>query len=220
MAPKVSEDYKKQKKLDLLQAAKRVFVNKGYTRATMQDIIDEAGVSRGALYAYFGSIEHVYLELLQHEDQRDVHYFRTDGEGTSWEQIVRWILERRREMETMDQTLLLANSEFFLSAKYQKDKPGYLYTVARYEQLIDALTGFLRRGTARGDISPRLPVESIPHYFVTFIDGLMIDSAHLGSETTKMNEQIEVLLFTMKALLCPVKPASNENDNGGRNHVI
>lgn len=203
MAPKVSEEYKNQKRIDLLQAAKRVFIQKGYIRATMQDIMDKAGVSRGALYAYFDNIEHVYMELLQFEDQQDVFAFSLDDENTSWQQLANWIWKQYKEIENIDQTLLLANSEFFMSANYKTNKESYPYITARYERIIDVLTRFFEQGIVQGDLSPRLPVESIARYLVSFIDGLMMGTAHLGSERTKVKDQVDTLLFTLKEMLCP-----------------
>lgn len=201
MSPRVSEDYKKQKKLILLQAAKRVFIDKGYTRATMQDIMDEAGVSRGALYAYFENIEHVYIELLQYEDQQDVFYFRTDGTGTSWRQITEWVSKQRQQIEQIDQTLVRANSEFFSSANYRINKASYPYITARYERIVEALTDFVQTGMNKGEFSPRLPADAIAHYVVSFVDGLMMNTAHLGAERTKVGEQMDVLLFTLEQML-------------------
>ena len=43
MCPRVSEEYKQEKKHEILRAARRVFIRKGYTRTVMQDIMDEAG---------------------------------------------------------------------------------------------------------------------------------------------------------------------------------
>ncbi|RAP24914.1 hypothetical protein C2W64_02481 [Brevibacillus laterosporus] len=204
MAPRVSEEYKKQKKMDLLQAAKRVFIEKGYTQATMQDILDEGGVSRGALYAYFDNIEHVYIELLHAEDQKDVLFFGTDDKGTSWQQITKWVNQQQQEMQRLDQSLLLANSEFFLSTNYRKNRDSYPYVTARYQRIAEVVTTFFQKGIERGDIRPRIPVESISLYLISFIDGLMLDTAHLGPEKTKVKEQMEVLLFSLKELLCPI----------------
>jgi AcrR family transcriptional regulator len=51
MTPKVSEEYKKKRKQELVEVAREVFVQKGFIRTTMQDIMDRAGISRGALYS-------------------------------------------------------------------------------------------------------------------------------------------------------------------------
>lgn len=202
MAPKVSEEYKQQKKTELLQAAKQVFIKKGYTNATMQDILDEAGVSRGALYAYFDNLEHVYIELLRYEDQQDILCFTPDDERTSWQQITSWVDKQRMQIKQMDQSLLVANSEFFLSVR--ENKAGYPYITDRYQQLVEVLIAFMQAGAERGDLAPRFPQDSIARFLISFIDGLMLDTAHLGQDKTNVDEQCDLLLFSLKEMLRPV----------------
>lgn len=202
MAPKVSEEYKRQKKTELLQAAKQVFIKKGYTNATMQDILDEAGVSRGALYAYFDNLEHVYIELLQHEDQQDILCFTPDDERTSWQQLTSWLDKQRIQIKQMDQSLLVANSEFFLSVR--ENKAGYPYITDRYQRLVEVLIAFIQAGAERGDLAPRFPRDSIARFLISFIDGLLLDTAHLGQDKTNVDEQCDLLLFSLKEMLRPV----------------
>lgn len=202
MAPKVSEEYKQHKKTELLQAAKQVFIKKGYTNATMQDILDEAGVSRGALYAYFDNLEHVYIELLRYEDQQDILCFTPDDERTSWQQLTSWVDKQRMQIKQMDQSLLVANSEFFLSVR--ENKAGYPYITDRYQRLVEVLIAFMQAGAERGDLAPRFPRDSIARYLISFIDGLMLDTAHLGQDKTNVDEQCDLLLFSLKEMLRPV----------------
>ena len=49
----------------LIEAAKRVFSEKGYHNAQIAHIIDEAGVARGTFYLYFKGKEEILKELLQ-----------------------------------------------------------------------------------------------------------------------------------------------------------
>ncbi len=49
----------------LIEAAKRVFSEKGYHNAQIAHIIDEAGVARGTFYLYFKSKEEILKELLK-----------------------------------------------------------------------------------------------------------------------------------------------------------
>ncbi|TKI57407.1 TetR/AcrR family transcriptional regulator [Brevibacillus antibioticus] len=205
MAPKVSDEYKSKKKIELLQAAKRVFLTKGYTRATMQDIMDEAGVSRGALYAYFDNLEHLYLELLQFEDQQDAQFFAPVAGETSWQQITKWVNKQQGEIEKIEETLSQANSEFFLSLKDQQKRQSYPYITTRYEKMVDVLTAFFVHGTATGEFTPQLSPEAIARYLISVIDGLMLDTAHLGAEKTKVSVQMEALLFSLRAMLGPTQ---------------
>ncbi|MFE4573089.1 TetR family transcriptional regulator [Paenibacillus chitinolyticus] len=215
MSPKVNEEYKKQKKIDLLQKAKQVFIRKGYNGATMQDIMEAAGVSRGALYAYFDNIEHVYLELLRHEDRKHEIYFRSDDTENSWQQIKNWLNNQQAEIGSMEETLVLANSQFFSSAQYRNNKEIYPYIARRYEGTMEVLTGFFEKGAAQGEFALRLPAETISRYLISFMDGLIMDTAHMGPEKTKVNEQLDALLFTLEAMLGPVgnKTETTEKEN-------
>lgn len=47
--------YLEERKAEILQAARVVFIRHGFERATMQDIATEAGISPGAIYRYFPS---------------------------------------------------------------------------------------------------------------------------------------------------------------------
>jgi AcrR family transcriptional regulator len=48
----------------LLDAAKRVFARKGYIRATVQDIIESTGLSRGTFYLYFRSTDDIFVRTI------------------------------------------------------------------------------------------------------------------------------------------------------------
>lgn len=48
----------------ILQAALKVFGEKGFYRAKIEDIAQEAGVGKGTVYEYFKSKEHLFREIL------------------------------------------------------------------------------------------------------------------------------------------------------------
>lgn len=53
--PKVSAEYRAERRAHILAAARRCFVRDGFHGTSMQDLVDEAGVSSGAVYRYFSS---------------------------------------------------------------------------------------------------------------------------------------------------------------------
>jgi AcrR family transcriptional regulator len=53
----------------VLDAAARVFHEKGYEAATIQDIADEVGILKGSVYYYISSKEDVLFEVLQEVHQ-------------------------------------------------------------------------------------------------------------------------------------------------------
>lgn len=205
MSPKVSEEYKREKKNELLQAARRVFIRNGYTHTTMQDIMDEAGVSRGALYSYFDNIEHVFMEVLQFDDQQDILLFEPDDQSSLWTHVTNWIKQQQKNIEAINQSLLLSKAEFFLSSNYVRNKENFPYITERYQRIVDAIKSVIQKGIEQGEFQPRLSPESIALYLVSFLDGLMLNTFQLGSERTNVNEQLTVLLFSLKEMLCSIE---------------
>jgi AcrR family transcriptional regulator len=51
------------RRLEILDAAMRIFGKKGVSKATVADIAEAAGVAKGTVYLYFGSKEHLLLAL-------------------------------------------------------------------------------------------------------------------------------------------------------------
>jgi AcrR family transcriptional regulator len=58
----------------LLAAATRLFAEQGYDRTSVQEIVEAAGVTKGALYHYFGSkddlLHEVYARVLRLQQER------------------------------------------------------------------------------------------------------------------------------------------------------
>ncbi|GIN94136.1 TetR family transcriptional regulator [Siminovitchia terrae] len=204
MAPKVSEEYKNEKRKELIKAAKKVFIEKGYVHTSMQDIMDEAGISRGAFYSYFDNIDHVFIEVLKDDDKKDVQYFVPSDEGPLWPQLKRWVEEQQYHIEAIDQTLLFAKAEFFLSSKYVKNKNNFPYISERYNQTAEAIEKVLNEGIRKGEFRPQQSTHSIARYIISFIDGLMLDTFQLGHKQTKVKDQLFVLLFSLEKIINPV----------------
>ncbi|CAB5092229.1 Transcriptional regulator, AcrR family [Olavius algarvensis associated proteobacterium Delta 3] len=57
------EKEKERRRQQIMVAAKRVFTEKGFSRATMEDIAREAELSPGTLYLYFKNKDELYASL-------------------------------------------------------------------------------------------------------------------------------------------------------------
>ena len=155
------------------------------------------------MYSYFNNIEHVFLEVLKYDDQKDIQNFMPSGEGSNWLQIRQWIEEQRTDIERIEQTLLLAKAEFFLSSNYANDKEHFPYISERYIRLIEVIENVINVGENRGEFNPQQPSHTIARYIISFLNGLMLDTFQFGYEDTKVKEQLSILLFTLEKLLNP-----------------
>lgn len=65
----------------LLDAAEEIFVKRGVPGASMEEIAAEAGFSRGAVYAHFGSKEELLLAVMDRFIARQLEQFQGLGGG-------------------------------------------------------------------------------------------------------------------------------------------
>jgi AcrR family transcriptional regulator len=59
------EESKARTRAELLRAASRLFVRKGFVATSLADIAEEAALTKGAVYSNFGSKEELFLALLE-----------------------------------------------------------------------------------------------------------------------------------------------------------
>ena len=55
------------KRQQIIDGARRVFIDMGFDAASMNDITREAGVSKGTIYVYFASKEELFEALIEEE---------------------------------------------------------------------------------------------------------------------------------------------------------
>ncbi len=65
MSPKVPEAYLEARRAEILEAATKCFMEKGFHNTTMQDIYDAANLSPGAVYNYFSSKEDIIIAAVK-----------------------------------------------------------------------------------------------------------------------------------------------------------
>ena len=63
--PKVTLEYKELVRTRILESAHRVFSQKGYREATMDEIAEGLGLSKPALYRYYNSKEELFREIFR-----------------------------------------------------------------------------------------------------------------------------------------------------------
>jgi AcrR family transcriptional regulator len=103
------EREKERRRQQIMVAAKRVFSEKGFNKATMEDIATEAELSPGTLYLYFKNKEELYaslsLRILQYLLIRVEH---VDSESTeSPEKKVRNLMEAMYDVYEFDPLIII-----------------------------------------------------------------------------------------------------------------
>ncbi|MGE6598905.1 TetR/AcrR family transcriptional regulator [Bacillus proteolyticus] len=68
---RIVKEYEERRK-EILETAGRLFVTKGYTKTTVNDILKEIGIAKGTFYHYFKSKEEVMDEIIMRIIKADV----------------------------------------------------------------------------------------------------------------------------------------------------
>ena len=70
--PKVSEEHLEARRAQILDGARRTFARHGYDGATVAKLEEQIGLSRGAIFNYFGSKRDLFVALAIEENRRYV----------------------------------------------------------------------------------------------------------------------------------------------------
>lgn len=73
--PKVSEQHTLARRQQIIDAAYRCFARKGFHQTTMRDIYQEAALSPGAVYHYFGGKHEIIAASFDFDYQRSIDLF-------------------------------------------------------------------------------------------------------------------------------------------------
>jgi AcrR family transcriptional regulator len=87
--PKISEERKTERRAQILAAARRCFAEHGYEGATVVRLEAATGLSRGAIFNYFGSKEELFVELAVQDTARMSELWVNEG----LEAVVREVIE-------------------------------------------------------------------------------------------------------------------------------
>ena len=63
--PRVSEAHREHRREQILEAARRCFIRKGFHQSSMTDVFAEAGLSAGAVYRYFRSKDEIITAIAE-----------------------------------------------------------------------------------------------------------------------------------------------------------
>jgi AcrR family transcriptional regulator len=95
--PKVVPEYKEEAKERIVQAALRVFSEKGYHEATMEDVAQKLGVSKGALYLYFRSKDELLRVIIDRWNRSMRSILPSSGEGRQAEKSLKSMFDHIAE---------------------------------------------------------------------------------------------------------------------------
>ncbi len=153
----------------LLHVATRLFARHGFESTSVQDIVDAAGVTKGAMYHYYGSKDDLLFEVYHQVLSMQISHLDeiAAGPGTAEQRLRAAAADVvRTSLDNLDDLIVYFRSLHMLP----DDKQAQVRAERRrYHDKFKALVEEgVAAGTFRADISPDIVV----HYFLSVVNQL------------------------------------------------
>jgi AcrR family transcriptional regulator len=174
--PKISDEKRQARKVQILDAATRCFARDGFHRTSMEDIVRESGLSPGAIYCYFRS-KHDMVEAISTErharDQAVLAELASSpnlSEGL--DRISRALVHMLQDAKEKQRPRVSIQfwAESLHDAKIRK-------VAERGLRQRNLLTGALRDAQQKGELADTLDVDSISRAMFALLQGFILQQA-------------------------------------------
>lgn len=117
-----------QKRNLILKHAEKIFIEKGFSKVTLKDIVEAANISRGGIYLYFNSVDEIFTEVIKkhHEDELTETCSELSEEIDFFSALDHFFSAEKERLLGIGNTLKLAMIEYFLTHKEDQDKTFFL----------------------------------------------------------------------------------------------
>jgi AcrR family transcriptional regulator len=191
-----------RKRTSILDAARRVFSQKGYAQAAVEDVAEEARVAKGTLYLYFKSKEELYLAALISDLEAMLVKAREEiTEAGTFREKLRAFLEVRLDYcKSRQDFLRIYLAEY--GSMFVKAQNPYLVQLLRTNMRY--LAKVITEAIERREIAP-VPAGALAAAVYDISRGLM-ERRLLGWKEFRAQDEIE---FTLDLLLAGVGPCGS-----------
>lgn len=156
----------------ILESASKLFSNRGYNKASVDEICAEAGISKGAFYHHFESKQALFLALLDGWLQTIDNAIEASTDKTAPETFMQMTEAFPYLFETAGEGLPMF-LEFWLQAS--RDKKIWEASISPYRRYHKHFTSLIKKGVEEGsfvEVDPELTARMI----VATAMGLLLQS--------------------------------------------
>jgi AcrR family transcriptional regulator len=150
----------------LLRAAADAFAGRGYDSTRVADIAQAAGLSNGALYAYFGSKAELLVDALRAHGRRLLAELISADPSRSITDLLLVTGRSLRRRRDPDGYLVI---EALVAARRDQDVAGPMRDYVR--ERVEWLAELVRRAQAQGELDPGLPPHAVAHFCLSLAVG-------------------------------------------------
>jgi len=155
MSPKVPKSYLEARRNEILAAAAKCFVEKGFHYTTMQDIYKAANLSPGAVYNYFGSKEDIVAAAVEMSQQRNVAMI-TEATSGKTDSALRNIGQLLISYARQSNLTTLASIDFALYSEASRNQRIHSVLSESMDIVLDKIANLVKQQQLAGTINNNL----------------------------------------------------------------
>lgn len=184
-----------QKRKFILETARKVFVEKGFKKVTMKDIVEACEISRGGLYLYFDDTGQIFQEVMKMESQEadDVFSDSISEDATAADILLLFLQEQKKELLRRNDTLTQAIYEFYFQG--QPVRKGNVLK-RQFDSAVRIMEKLIEAGVDQGEFSCE-DCRGMARNIMFVLEGLKISAQTIGITTETVDREI---LFIIKSL--------------------
>jgi AcrR family transcriptional regulator len=171
-------DTRARTRADLIAAARRVFLARGFHQATLDEIAEQAGYTKGAVYSNFAGKDDLFLALLEEHYARRTEAYRhvsVSAEDEDEEQTYRAVARVMLDAYAREPQWWPLVSDF---ASHATRHPDLLERLrATREAFLDALAGIIEDTSERHGLRYALPAREIARGTGALMRGMALEWA-------------------------------------------
>ena len=192
---------KKQRQSQIMEAAMKVFTKKGYANARMDDIVEEAGLSKGAIYHYYKGKRELFLALIEHwETQTFPDFYIKSEKNLSASDALRNFSNEIIKVFKTRNYVFHAEVEFW-SLSNQDDEVRKRSQIL-YEKIINLFELVIKKGIRTKEFI-KVDPRTTAIYMLSVFQGInwfcIFDDKTLSAENY-IRESIELIISGLKQL--------------------
>lgn len=173
----------------ILDSARALFSEKGYSSVTMKDLCEATGLSRGGLYRHYPSTEAIFVAIIEQE-QADAHAALERAKANRVAPKVMLVTFLRSRMERL--TAPVNRFENAVSEFAANSESGRSLIIRRAEDSIRIVAEMIRLGCAAGDFRCSDPEATAAH-IIWLLEGMAKHRALLPLTHGDTNAQIALV---------------------------
>jgi AcrR family transcriptional regulator len=159
----------------VLEAARRVFLDRGYHGATVEEIADEAGFSRGVVYSQFGAKADLFLALLERRMAERAAQTAAQADGLSGDDGAVALMTGSADRDREDPGWGLLLIEFRVHAA--RDRELSARYAAAHQRTVERIAAVLGGIYQRAGQAPPFPAGQLAELMLALSSGGQLEHA-------------------------------------------